>query len=112
MASQYVLAVGSVSAGQYDWRVTPPALIEDEAAAIDAVIDELYGKPGLGVEDSAGLFDEADPVADAYELGMSDQAAGRYKPPTPIAEHDAYIRGQNDAWAAAKSVNWWRREGK
>lgn len=51
---------------------------------------------------------DAGHVADAYALGQADNAAGRYCPPAGIEEHDAYIRGQNDAWAVKNSVNWWR----
>lgn len=76
---------------------------------LDALIDEVYGKPGLGVDDSAGLFDLLDPVAEAYELGGQDYAAGRYAPPFAHDEHVAYIKGQNDAWAAKSNVTWWRR---
>lgn len=40
-----------------------PAVETVTDADVDALIDEVYGKPGLGVEDSAGLFDHADDYA-------------------------------------------------
>lgn len=48
-----------------------------QLADLDALIDEVYGKPGLGVQDSAGLFDEPfgiDYAAELEELrdGMDD----------------------------------------
>lgn len=91
--------------------MTPAPAVEYELvdADVEALIEEVYGKPGLGVDDSAGLFDETDCIADAYALGQQDQAVGRYAPPAGIAEHDAYIRGQNDAWAAANKIIWWQR---
>lgn len=59
----------------------------------------------------AGHEDDFDPEADAYLAGAGDQAAGCYNPPRAnIAAHDAYIRGQNDAWAKANKVEWWRRK--
>lgn len=39
---------------------------------------------------------------DAYMLGRQDSAVGRYSPPAGNAEHDSYIRGWNDAWAATQ----------
>lgn len=62
MASTHILAVGSIHAGQaIDWHVTPPAALAPVIvtdADLDALLDEVYGKPGLGVEGSAGLFDD------------------------------------------------------
>lgn len=70
---------------------------------VDALIDEVFGKPGLGVEDSAGLIDFVVNAADeAYVLGSQDSAVGRYSPPAGNVEHDAYVRGWNDAWAATQ----------
>lgn len=71
---------------------------------VDALIDEVFGKPGLGVEDSAGLFDVIEISAgdEAYALGRHDSAVGRYSPPAGHVEYDAYVRGWNDAWAATQ----------
>lgn len=42
-------------------------------ADVDALIDEVYGKPGLGVEDSGGLVDvDHDAEADDYAEYMMD----------------------------------------
>lgn len=40
--------------GEAVHHLIAPATDDD----LEALIDEVYGKPGLGVEDSAGLFDE------------------------------------------------------
>lgn len=111
MAATTILAVGRIVGGDVHLHVTPPALLMPVTEAdIDALLDEVYGKPGLGIEDSAGLFDVVDIEADAYALGEADYAAGRYGAPTTSnAEHDAYIRGYNDAWAAQSNVRWWRK---
>lgn len=111
MATPVILAVGRIEQGVTHWRVAPPAsVVTVTDADVDALIDELYGKPGLGVMDSAGLFDAVDPAQDAYELGGQAFVTGTgYNPPSGNAEHDAWIRGYNDAWAAQNSVNWWRK---
>lgn len=51
-----------------------PALANVLDADLDALIDEVYGKPGLGVEDSAGIFDDFDYDAELEDLreGMLD----------------------------------------
>lgn len=111
MATPHILAVGKIVDGDVHWRVAPltpaaPSVTDDD---VDTLIDEVYGKPGLGVEDSAGLFDVMDDAPDAYSLGLADYTNGHYRPPAGNAEHDAYIRGYNDAWAAANAVAWWRK---
>lgn len=67
-----ILAVGFVAGGSVHLRVAPllPPVTD---ADLDALIDEVYGKPGLGVEDSAGLFDVADEDTDEYEDDILDR---------------------------------------
>lgn len=94
--------------GEAVHHIIAPATDDD----LDALIDEVYGKPGLGVEDSAGVYDvdPVDEVEAAYWHGTGDQAAGCYNPPRANPEaHEAYIKGHNDAWAKANKVSWWRR---
>jgi hypothetical protein len=56
----------------------------DEAAdEVDALLAEMFAKPGLGVEDSAGDFDLFDYAAEADDLAADmldreDWAAGRW----------------------------------
>lgn len=54
-------------------------------------------------------IDEAQAIDSAYVLGQDDHHAGRYLPPFAQDEHAAYIKGQNDAWAMANNVKWWRK---
>lgn len=87
----------ALMAAQRRFAAMLTAMVGDDD--VDALIDEVYGKPGLGVEDSAGLVDYD---AQAYALGCQDSATGRYSPPACNTEHDAYVRGWNDAWAATQ----------
>lgn len=52
--------------------LAPVVIVTD--ADIDALIEEVYAKPGLGVEDSAGLLDmvDYDEEAEDYEDYMAD----------------------------------------
>jgi hypothetical protein len=132
MATQYVFAVGKMIASQppaaihidtrlaelLDWRretgqelPLPADLIvwlEDRGY----VTDLLTGRTSR-LEPLQEPIDASDDVPDgtglAYTLGQNDYAAGRYLPPFAHDEHVAYIKGQNDAWAAAKNVTWWRK---
>lgn len=68
-----ILAVGKIVQGDVHWRVAPlvtEPLVSD--ADVDALIDEVFAKPGLGVEDSAGLFDVID-----YDGELVDLIEGR-----------------------------------
>lgn len=71
MASERILLVGSIVRGEIDWRLAPLAPVTD--ADLDALIDEVYGKPGLGVEDSAGLFDD-----EPWPLQANERMGARY----------------------------------
>lgn len=61
-----ILAVGRIVGGVVHWRIAPLPLMDDD---VDALIDEVMGKPGLGIEDSAGLFD--------FDGELEDQIEGR-----------------------------------
>lgn len=69
------------------------SLTDAEVAAIFAPVP---------VDDSQLALDLFDYDAAAYALGRQDSAVGRYAPPANIDEHDAYVRGWNDAWAATQ----------
>lgn len=73
-----ILAVGRIADGDVHWRVAPitEPMVTVTDADVEALLDEVYGKPGLGVEDSAGLFDTFDyeGEADDYEADMEDRA--------------------------------------
>lgn len=66
----------------------------DEEGALDALIGEVYGKPRLGIEDSAGLMDY-DARARAY-FDMDDDA-----PSLGLVfadEEDDYAIGEMESW--------------
>lgn len=53
-----ILAVGRVVGGIVHFDVAPlVSLVPPSDDDVDALIDGVMGKPGLGVADSAGLFD-------------------------------------------------------
>lgn len=64
----------------YLWRDAPSsALASVSDADLDALLEEVYGKPGLGVEDSAGLIDvdyDAE-LADLREGMLDDEYHSR-----------------------------------
>ena len=61
-----ILAVGRILNGEIHMRISPLLAVDD--AAVDALLDEVYGKPGLGVEDSAATFDLFDYEGEAQDL--------------------------------------------
>lgn len=87
--------------------MTPPTEREIEQT-LDSLLAPAYEEcePDGTLQ---AMIDEADPVGDAYDLGQADCGTGRYALTGSNAERDAYIRGQNDAWAAKNNVTWWRR---
>lgn len=54
-----------------------PAIETTTDAEVDALIDEVYGKPGLGVEDSAGLIDIDEHDGAWYEAELQELIDGR-----------------------------------
>ena len=42
---------------------TNPYVVEVDRAEIDALLEEVYGKPNLGIEDSAARLDTIDPAS-------------------------------------------------
>jgi len=70
MTTAQIIAVGHVAGGEVHWRIAPLVTVTD--ADIEALIDEVYAKPALGIEDSAGLLDIID-----YDGELEDQIEGR-----------------------------------
>lgn len=78
------------------------AMLDDDwRAAVDAEIDledtiEAMFAPVV-VEPAPYMID-----CESYMMGRQDSIVGRYNPPAGNFDHDDYVRGWNDAWAATQ----------
>lgn len=80
MATATILAVGHVANGVVHFRIAPPVVVVTDAD-VDALVDEVFAKPGLGIQDSAGIVDAAAYFGfddDAPSLGLVFGPADRY----------------------------------